>query len=590
MSQYKAPLRDIHFLLNDVFDAGTQWAALPEIAGNLDLDTAAAILEEAGKLASESLAPLNRSGDEEGAQWNDGVVTTPAGFKEAYATYAEGGWVGLSGNPQFGGMGMPKMLAVHVEEMLYAANSSFTLYSVLSSGACLALDTHASAELKDSYLPPMYEGRWAGSMCLTEAHAGTDLGLIRTKAEPRADGSYAITGSKIFITGGEQDLTENIIHLVLAKLPDAPAGPKGISLFLVPKVLVKADGSLGERNAVSCGSIEHKMGIKASATCVMNFDGATGWLVGEPNKGLAAMFTMMNYERLSIGIQGIGCAEASYQAAVAYARDRLQSRAPGGPVAKDKAADPIIVHPDVRRMLLTMKAFNEGGRALATYVGAQLDQAKYGTDADTRAAAQARVALLTPVAKAFFTDTGLESCVQGQQVFGGHGFIREWGQEQLVRDVRIAQIYEGTNGIQALDLLGRKVVADGGKALDDFLAEIREFARQRGVEYRDALLEAVKQLEETSQWVRDQAGNDPRQIGAASVEYLHLFGYVTYAYLWSKMASVARARLDSDPDFHSAKLATARFYFNRLLPRIEGLIACLRGGADSLYELGAEQF
>ena len=590
MTNYGAPLRDIHFLLDDVFEADAQWLALPGIVDRLDRDTAAAILEEAGKLASASLAPLNRSGDEEGACWSDGVVTTPKGFKEAYSTYAEGGWVGLSGNPAFGGMGMPKMLAVHVEEMLYAANSSLTLYSVLSSGACLAIDTHACTELKETYLPPMYEGRWAGSMCLTEAHAGTDLGLIRTRAEPRADGSYAITGSKIFITGGEQDLTENIIHLVLAKLPDAPAGARGISLFLVPKVMVNADGSLGVRNALSCGSIEHKMGIKASATCIMNFDGASGWLVGEANKGLAAMFTMMNYERLSIGIQGIGCAEASYQAAVAYARDRLQSRAPGGPVAKEKSADPIIHHPDVRRMLLTMKAQTEGGRALATYVGAQLDIAKHGADAQTREAAQTRVALLTPVAKAFFTDTGLESCVLGQQVFGGHGYIREWGQEQLVRDVRIAQIYEGTNGIQALDLLGRKVLADGGKALEEFLAEIRRYAGAPNVEYHAELLDAVQLLEATSRWVGNQAEQDNRQVGAASVEYLHLFGYVTYAYLWSKMASTAKARQEADPDFYSAKLATARFFFDRVLPRIKGLDACLRGGADSLYGLAEAQF
>ncbi|UUC52867.1 acyl-CoA dehydrogenase C-terminal domain-containing protein [Pseudomonas citronellolis] len=590
MNHYRAPLRDIQFLLNDVFDANAQWAVLPGLGNSLDTDTASAILEEAGKLASETLAPLNRSGDEEGAQWRDGVVSTPAGFKAAYATYAEGGWVGLSGNPDFGGMGMPKMLAVHVEEMLYAANTSFALYSVLSSGACLAIDSHASTQLKRLYLPPMYEGRWAGSMCLTEAHAGTDLGLLRTRAEPNADGSYAISGSKIFITGGEQDLTENIIHLVLAKLPDAPAGPKGISLFLVPKVLVGEDGSLGARNAVSCGSIEHKMGIKASATCVMNFDGATGWMVGEPNKGLAAMFTMMNYERLSIGIQGIGCAEASYQAAVAYARDRLQSRAPTGPVARDKAADPIIHHPDVRRMLLTIKAHTEGARALATYLGAQLDTAKHGADAGVRTSAQARVALLTPVAKAFFTDTGLESCVLGQQVFGGHGYIREWGQEQLVRDVRIAQIYEGTNGIQALDLLGRKVLADDGQALGSFLAEIHDYAAGVAVVHRDRLLDAVRLLEETSDWLRDRAAGDPRQVGAASVEYLHLFGYVTYAYLWSRMASAAQARLADEPDFHSAKLATAHFFFERLLPRIEGLSVCLSGGAESLYELAAEQF
>ncbi|MDT4800816.1 3-methylmercaptopropionyl-CoA dehydrogenase [compost metagenome] len=590
MNSYKAPLRDINFLLSDVFNAGALWASFPKLQGSLDEATAGAVLEEAGKLAGEVLAPLNRSGDEEGAQWRDGVVTTPSGFREAFATYADGGWVGFTGNPAFGGLGMPKMLAVHVEEMLHGSNSSFALYSVLSSGASLAIDAHACEELKAKYLPNIYAGVWAASMCLTEPHAGTDLGLIRTRAEPQADGSYKISGTKIFITGGEHDLTENIIHLVLAKLPDAPAGPKGISLFLVPKVMVNADGSLGERNALSCGSIEHKMGIKASATCVMNFDGATGWLVGEANKGLAAMFTMMNYERLTVGIQGVGCAHASYQTAVAYAKERLQSRSPSGAVAVDKVADPIIHHPDVRRMLLTMKALTEGGRALATYVGAQLDIARHGVTAEQRADAEIRVALLTPVTKAFLTDTGLESCVHGQQIFGGHGYIREWGQEQRVRDVRIAQIYEGTNGIQALDLLGRKVLGDGGKALDGFLGEIRRYADEPHVEHRDALLAAVAELEDVSRWLGDRAAADPRQVGAASVEYLHLFGYVTYAYLWSRMATAAKANSAADPDFYSAKLATANFFFERLLPRIQGLTACLRGGANCLYELTTEQF
>lgn len=425
MPEFNAPLRDMRFVLHEVFEAPALWARLPALADHVDAETADAILEEAAKVTGQLIAPLNRSGDEEGAQWQATTVTTPTGFKAAYTTYIEGGWVGLSGNPEFGGMGMPKMLAVQFEEMLYAANSSFALYSALSSGACLAIDAHATHALKSTYLPPMYEGRWAGSMCLTEAHAGTDLGIIRTRAEPQADGSFLITGSKIFITGGEQDLTENIIHLVLAKLPDAPPGPKGISLFLVPKRRVNADGSLGAANAVTCGSIEHKMGIKASATCVMNFDGACGWLIGEANKGLAAMFTMMNYERLSIGIQGIGCAETSYQNARTYARERLQSRAPTGKVAPDKVADPIIVHPDVRRMLLSMKAMTEGGRAFASYVGQQLDLSKFSDDPQEQEQASALVALLTPVAKAFFTDTGLDSCVLGQQVFGGHGYIRE---------------------------------------------------------------------------------------------------------------------------------------------------------------------
>ncbi|MFK1329503.1 acyl-CoA dehydrogenase C-terminal domain-containing protein [Pseudomonas aeruginosa] len=593
MPEYNAPLRDMRFLLNDVFDAPALWQRLPRLAERIDADTADAILEEAAKVTGGLLAPLNRSGDEEGAQWQDGAVRTPAGFREAYATYAEGGWVGLTGNPAHGGMGMPKMLAVQFEEMMYAANASFSLYSTLSAGACLALDAHGSEELKNRYLPNMYAGTWAGSMCLTEPRAGTDLGIIRTKAEPQADGSYRISGTKIFITGGEQDLTENIIHLVLAKLPDAPAGSRGISLFLVPKFLVGDDGALGARNAVHCGSIEHKMGIKASATCVMNFDGASGWLVGEVNKGLAAMFTMMNYERLSIGIQGIGCAEMSYQSAVAYARERLQSRAPTGPVARDKAADPIIVHPDVRRMLLTMKALTEGGRAFSTYVGQQLDLAKYAEDQEERSQAEALVALLTPVAKAFFTDTGLESCVLGQQVFGGHGYIREWGQEQLVRDVRIAQIYEGTNGIQALDLMGRKVVANGGLFLSIFSREVRAFAAGANAELAEfvtPLLTALDLLDNLTQGIVARAGNDPREIGAASVEYLHLFGYTAYAYLWARMAAAALRQREVDPSFHDGKLATARFYFARILPRVHSLAAAVEAGSESLYGLEAEQF
>jgi alkylation response protein AidB-like acyl-CoA dehydrogenase len=590
MPAFNAPLRDMRFVLHEVFDAPALWARLPALAETVDADTADAILEEAAKVTGQLIAPLNRSGDEEGAQWLAGQVSTPAGFKQAYATYIDGGWVGLSGNAEFGGMGMPKMLAVQFEEMLYGANSSFALYSALSSGACLAIDAHASDTLKNLYLPAMYEGRWAGSMCLTEAQAGTDLGIIRTRAEPQADGSYCISGSKIFITGGDQDLTENIIHLVLAKLPDAPAGPKGISLFLVPKVLVNADGSLGLPNAVGCGSIEHKMGIKASATCVMNFDGASGWLIGEANKGLAAMFTMMNYERLSIGIQGIGCAQASYQSAVAYARERTQSRAPTGAIAKDKLADPIIVHPDVRRMLLSMKAMTEGGRAFASYVGQQLDLAKFSDDPREQQDAQNLVALLTPVAKAFFTDTGLESCINGQQVFGGHGYIREWGQEQLVRDVRIAQIYEGTNGIQALDLLGRKVVANRGVALRQFTGEIRTFASQPEAAYASQLLHAVQRLENLSDWLQEQAKTNPNEVGAASVEYLHLFGYVAYAYLWARMAQVAGNKRNEDEAFYDAKIATAQFYFSRLLPRIWSLEQSIRAGSESLYGLSAEQF
>jgi len=592
MADYKAPLRDMRFVLNEVFNVAEQWAQLPGLAEVVDADTAMAVLEEAGKVTAKTIAPLSRAADEEGCHWDNGAVRTPAGFIEAYNTYAEGGWVGVGGDPVFGGMGMPKAISAQVEEMVNASSLAFGLYPMLTAGACLSIDAHASEALKEKYLPNMYAGVWAGSMCLTEPHAGTDLGIIRTKAEPQADGSYKVSGTKIFITGGEHDLTENIIHLVLAKLPDAPAGAKGISLFLVPKFLVNEDGSLGARNPATCGSIEHKMGIQASATCVMNFDEAVGYIVGEPNKGLAAMFTMMNYERLGVGIQGLASAERSYQNAVEYARDRLQSRAPTGPQAKEKAADPIIVHPDVRRMLLTMKAQIEGGRAFSTYVAMQLDSAKFSEDAAVRKRSEELVALLTPVAKAFLTDLGLESTVHGQQVFGGHGYIREWGQEQLVRDVRITQIYEGTNGIQALDLMGRKVVASGGAYYRLFSDEIRQFIASAGSEldeFAKPLAASLDQLDGLTEWVLEQAKGNPNEIGAASVEYLHAFGYVAYAYMWALMARAAKAG-EGDEAFYSGKLGTARFYFARLLPRVDSLVASVKAGSESLYLLDAEQF
>jgi alkylation response protein AidB-like acyl-CoA dehydrogenase len=591
MADYKAPLRDMRFVLNEVFDLPRLWQSLPALADVVDAETADAILEEAGKITAGTIAPLNRSGDEEGCRWQDGKVSTPTGYPEAYRLYAEGGWVGVGGDPAYGGMGMPKAISAQVEEMMNSASLAFGLYPMLTSGACLSIYAHASEALKQKYLPNMYAGVWAGSMCLTEPHAGTDLGMIRTRAEPQADGSYKVSGTKIFITGGEHDLTENIIHLVLAKLPDAPAGSRGISLFLVPKVLVNEDGSLGERNALSCGSIEHKMGIQASATCVMNFDGATGWMVGEPNKGLAAMFTMMNYERLGVGIQGLATGERSYQSAIEYARERIQSRAPTGPVAQDKAADPIIVHPDVRRMLLTMKALNEGGRAFSTYVAMQLDIAKFSEDTEARQRADALVALLTPVAKAFLTDLGLETTVHGQQVFGGHGFIREWGQEQLVRDCRITQIYEGTNGIQALDLLGRKVVGSGGELYRPFVEDIRAFIGSAGAEMAEftaPLKAALNNLDELTGWLLEEAKRSPNEIGAASVEYLHVFGYTAYAFMWALMAKAAMGR--EGDDFYQGKLATARFYFARLLPRIHSLTASVRAGSESLYLLEAGQF
>jgi alkylation response protein AidB-like acyl-CoA dehydrogenase len=592
MATYKAPLDDMRFVLNEVFEAEKLWASMPATA-EVTRDLADAILDEAGKMVEGLLLPLNRSGDEEGCQWNDGVVTTPKGFKEAYKTFAENGWTALAGNPVYGGQGMPKSLSVLFEEMIHATNTSFALYPLLSNGATLCLDAHASDALKDLYLPKMYSGEWAGTMCLTEPHCGTDLGIMRTKAVPNGDGSFKVSGTKIFITGGEHDLTSNIIHLVLAKLPGAPEGSKGISLFLVPKFLPDADGNAGERNGVKCGSIEHKMGIKGSATCVLNFDEATGWLVGEENQGLAAMFTMMNYERLSIGLQGTGLGEASYQSAVAYAKDRLQGRAADGVKNASGNADPIIHHGDVRRMLLTMRALNEGGRALAAYLGLQLDTAKFSEDGAARAKAEDRVALLTPVAKAFFTDRGLETCVIGQQVFGGHGYIREWGMEQFVRDARIAQIYEGTNGIQALDLAGRKVARNGGKSVQAFLLDAREWLAAHGNvaairPQLDQLADALDLLESLTAELLAQAGKDPNAISASACEYLDVFGYVLYAWLWARMMAVAAAQ--PERPLQAAKLVTGRFYFERLLPKARSLAEQMRAGSNTMMALAADAF
>jgi alkylation response protein AidB-like acyl-CoA dehydrogenase len=596
MADYSAPLRDMQFVLKEVFDVETLWQNLPKASENADIDTAEAILEEAGKISANLLAPINRTGDEEACQWNDGQVTTPSGFKEAYQTFIEGGWCGLGGNPEYGGMGMPKMIGAQVEEMVQSANISFGLYPMLTAGACLCIDKHATEELKEKYLPKMYEGVWAGSMDLTEAHSGSDLGIIRTKAVPLDDGSYSVTGSKIFITAGDHDLTENIIHLVLAKLPDAPAGPRGISLFLVPKILVSDDGSLGAANNVSCGSIEHKMGIKGSATCVVNYDDSKGWLIGEVNKGLGCMFTMMNYERLGVGVQGLAAGERSYQSAVEYAKDRLQGRAPSGKAAPDKIADPIIVHPDIRRMLLTMRAMNEGSRCFSSYVARYLDISKFSENPSEKAHAEAMVALLTPVAKAFLTDRGLESTVHGQQVFGGHGYVREWGQEQLVRDVRIAQIYEGTNGIQAMDLVGRKVVANSGKFCELFANEVAEFieANRDNPEmqrYIEPLAASMERLSDVTEHLIKSAATDRNAIGAASTDYLDLFGYTSFGYMWAKMAKVALDKQAGDTSgFYDAKIKTPNYYFSRLLPRTISLAECVKSGSEDMMALTEEQF
>ncbi|MCG8415823.1 MAG: acyl-CoA dehydrogenase C-terminal domain-containing protein [Pseudomonadales bacterium] len=598
MASYRAPLADIQFLLGEVFKADEIFAGMAETE-EVTADLMTAILEEAGKISEGLLAPINQSGDQTGCVWNDGVVTTPDGFREAYQAYAEGGWAGLTGNVDFGGQGMPKLLSAQIEEMFFSANSSFALYAILNTGATLTISEHASEELKSRYLPKMYEGGWSGTMCLTEPHAGTDLGMIRTKAVPRDDGSYSLTGTKIFITAGEHDLTENIIHLVLAKLPDAPPGPKGISLFLVPKFLVDTDSNLtGERNNVTCGSIEHKMGIKASATCVMNFEEAQGWLVGELNNGLANMFTMMNYERLSMGLQANGLAESSYQTASEYARERIQGRAPGGATNPDKAADPILVHPDVRRMLLTMRANIMAGRALSMYAALQLDTARFHADDAVRKKAQQLVALLIPVQKAYCSDRGFEACVLGQQVLGGHGYVAEWGLEQNVRDARIAQIYEGANGIQALDLMGRKTIRCNGELLNVLVQEIEEFqAQQRDVAAMEPILPYLEQSKQriiaTTEQIIQQAEDDADEVGAASYPYMELLGLTLYCFMWQRIVATAFEQQAAGAG-NAVQLAglikTGTYFFSRMLPKGEALAAEIAAGAEPLMAIAEAEF
>ncbi|RTE87702.1 MULTISPECIES: acyl-CoA dehydrogenase C-terminal domain-containing protein [Gammaproteobacteria] len=592
MADYKAAIDDMNFLLDDVFAVAKDWENMPALAEMMDADTAKAILDEAAKLTENLIAPNARAADEEGIHFEDGVVTTPKGYKEQFAELASGGWVGVTANPDFGGMGLPKVLSAQYEEMMCAADISFSLYSGLTAGAIMTLDLHGSDALKETYLPRLAAGEWTGTMCLTEPHAGTDLGIIRSKAEPQQDGSFSITGTKIFITGGEHDLAENIVHLVLAKLPDAPEGTKGISLFVVPKFLVNEDGSLGDRNAAVAGSTEHKMGIHASATCVMNFDGAKGWLVGEPHRGLAAMFTMMNYERLGVGIQGLGAAARSYCTALDYATDRRQGRGAKATRDENSNADLLLVHGDIRRMLLTMKSLTEGGRAFSTYVGHQLDRAKYAENDEERQKAEALVQLLTPVAKAFMTDTGLEATVHGQQILGGHGYVREWGQEQWVRDCRIAQIYEGTNGIQALDLLGRKVAGSRGKLLEPLIAEMREFLAEDAGDWTTQYEEMqilVGELERITGEVLGQVATDENIINSVAVEYLHLLGYVTYGFMWLKMARAAESSSMS-ASFIQGKVKTAKFYFAKILPRVYGLMPTIEAGSEDLFSFTQDEF
>jgi alkylation response protein AidB-like acyl-CoA dehydrogenase len=578
MLEYRAPERDLNFLLFELFRVQEAWREIPAF-GELSDDLVRAVVQEGGRLAGEVLAPLNRRGDEEGCTIVDGAVRTPAGFGAAFRALAEGGWIGLSGNPEYGGQGMPKLLGCLLEEMFWAANTSLYLYGTLTVGAAICIDAHGTPEQKALYLPRLYSGEWSGAMALTEAHAGSDLGIMRSRAERLADGRYRLTGSKMFITSGDHDLAANIVHLVLAKLPDAPAGSRGISLFLVPKFLPDAEGRPGERNAFGPASIEHKMGIHGSATCVMNYDGATGFLLGEENQGLAAMFTMMNYERLSVGLQGLGAGELAYQVASRYARERLQGRSPAGPVNPQGAADPLLVHPDVRRMLLTIRALTEAGRAFAMFVGMQLDRGKYADDA----AAQACSELLTPIAKAFLTDRGFECAVLAQQVFGGHGYVAEWGVEQIVRDARIAAIYEGTNGIQAMDLIGRKVLRDGGATLASLLDHIRSSGSSPA--YAERVAEAADRVARVTSELLERCKGDAHLPGAVATDYLDLVGYTLYAWLWARMADAA-----GDDEFGAAKRQTAEFYFARLLPRTLALEQSIRADAAAVMGMPTAAF
>ena len=595
MPSYNPPLRDMQFLLHEVFGVEQEYKAMPKHA-EVDADTINAVLEEAGKFAANVVFPLNISGDEEGCKLDATTheVTTPKGFKEAYQQFVEGGWPALSCDPAYGGQGLPFVVNSALYEMLNSANQAWTMYPGLSHGAYEALHAHGSDELKAKYLPKLTSGEWTGTMCLTEPHCGTDLGLLRTKAEPQADGTYKITGNKIFISAGEHDFTSNIVHLVLARLPDAPAGSKGISLFVVPKYKVNAGGSLGERNAIYCGGLEHKMGIKANATAQIVMDGAVGEMVGQPNKGLQAMFVMMNAARLGVGNQSLGLTEVAYQNALAYAKDRLQMRSLSGTKAKDKPADPIIVHPDVRRMLLTAKAYAEGGRALSTFCGLLIDKELNHPDEKVRKDSAELVALLTPIVKAFLTDNGWISTTAAQQVFGGHGFIKEWGMEQFVRDNRINMIYEGTNGIQALDLLGRKVLSNQGATLKKFGKLVAQLVEEEGVnekmaEFINPIAVLGEQMTKFTTEIGFKGMQNPDEVGAAAVDYLRVAGHLVFGYFFARMAQVALRKIaeGNTDSFYQAKLQTARFYFARLFPETASLMRTARAGSKVLMDTDA---
>ena len=594
MPSYIAPLRDMQFVYNELFDP-TEITALPGCE-DATADLVDPVLEEAARLAQNELFPLNHSGDTSGCQYDDGKVTTPPGFVDAYRQYAEGGWIGLPCDPKYGGQGMPGALNVLLEEMACSANVAFATYVGLTRGAYRAIKTFASDELKNCYLPKMVSGIWSGTMCLTEPQCGTDLGLILTKAVANKNGSHAISGTKIFITAGEHDLTENIIHLVLARLPDAPEGIKGISLFLVPKFLPKDGGEVGERNAIRCTRIERKMGIKASATCEMSLDSATGWLIGEPHKGMRAMFTMMNDARLGVGIQGLGLGESAYQAAVEYARDRQQGRALSGARYPEQAADPLLVHPDIRRMLLTMRAFTEGTRALAVWVGRQIDIRDRSEDTEQRKQADDLVQLLTPLVKSYLSEVGHDTAQMAVQVYGGHGYIHDNGVEQYARDARIAMIYEGANGIQALDLVGRKLPAHMGRYLRRFFHPVQAWisSNTANVELQPFVLPLAKafgRLQLATGQIAQAGLKDPNEAGAASSEYLKLFALVTLAFLWAKMAKVALEKQDNDDTgFYQAKIATAHFFMERILPQSGALFASIMSGGATMMAFPDDAF
>lgn len=596
MPEYKAPIRDVKFVMQELLNCEAHYQDLGYEEASLDMLDA--IMSEAAKFTEQVVAPLNQIGDQQGCTWTDGQVTTPDGFKEAYQQYVEGGWPTLSQSVEFGGQGLPHSINISISELMSSANHSFTMYPGLSHGASATIEAHGSDEQKEMFMHKLASGEWTGTMCLTEPHCGTDLGMLRTKAELNDDGTYSLTGTKIFISSGDHDMSDNIVHIVIARIPGSPEGTKGISLFIVPKFSVNEDGSAGDRNNVNCGSIEHKMGINGNATCVINFDQAKGYLIGDINRGLNCMFTFMNAARIGVANEGVAAAEAAFQGAYTYATDRLQMRSLTGPKNPTGPADPIIVHPDVRRMLLTQKSIAEGGRALTSYLAQLVDIGHAEQDDAKKQDAETKLALLTPIAKAFLSELGFEATSHGVQVFGGHGFIKEWGMEQLMRDTKISCIYEGTTGIQALDLLGRKIIGSRGEILKPFAKEVTQFCQENFdnadmAEFIQPIMAYSKEWQELTETIGKKAMQNPDEIGGASVDYLMYAGYVVVAYFWAKSAKVALAELAAGTDeerFYQAKVQTAQFFFQRMLPRAKGHAACIEQGVSSMMNMNSADF